>query len=269
MRKKSNIVVGLTTFNNEMLRISVPALGKLRQKFMLIIHNDNPMTTVNRRQIRRLGYCGDLHIINASESVGLMRARMNIVRAAYDIMAPDWFVFCDDDDMLINLDIPDVSDDNYAIIQNALIIRHRVCDLIRAIENPNDIIPDGENIELARPNIGLVGNPIRADILHKMCNVLDSIMDAIQQSDTNIDYCPPVDAIMWSFVNIYAKHKNPNAVPIYMNDIGYIKTEIDTARIKYNRLARPARNVQEQYRRIIAKYDAVFSAALNAAALRG
>ena len=66
MRRKPNIIVGLTTFNNEMLRISVPALGKIRQKFTLIVHNDNPMTTVSRRQIRKLGYCGDLQIINAN-----------------------------------------------------------------------------------------------------------------------------------------------------------------------------------------------------------
>ena len=37
MRKKNNIVIGLTTMGNEMLQISVPALGKLRQKFMLVI----------------------------------------------------------------------------------------------------------------------------------------------------------------------------------------------------------------------------------------
>ena len=33
MRKKTDIVIGLTTFDNERLKISIPALGKLRQKF--------------------------------------------------------------------------------------------------------------------------------------------------------------------------------------------------------------------------------------------
>ena len=78
MRKKNNIIVGLTTFDNEMLRVSVPMLGKIRQKFTLVIYNDNPMTTITRRQIRRLGYCGDLRVINTNENMGLFRARMEL-----------------------------------------------------------------------------------------------------------------------------------------------------------------------------------------------
>ena len=65
MHKKSNIVVGLTTFDNEMLRISVPAIGRMHQKVTLIIFNDNPTTTITRRQIRKIGYSGDLQIINS------------------------------------------------------------------------------------------------------------------------------------------------------------------------------------------------------------
>ena len=39
--------------------------------------------------------------------------------------------------------------------------------------------------------------------------------------------------------------------------------------MKYGRLARPARNADEHKHRVLAKYDAAFTAALNAAALRG
>ena len=138
MRRKPNIIVGLTTFNNEMLRISVPALGKIRQKFTLIVHNDNPMTTVSRRQIRKLGYCGDLQIINANENVGELRARLAIIDAA-QALNPDWIIFCNDDDIMTDIEIPNVSDDNFAIIQNAIILRHRVGDLLRAMECATDI----------------------------------------------------------------------------------------------------------------------------------
>ena len=40
--------------------------------------------------------------------------------------------------------------------------------------------------------------------------------------------------------------------------------------MKYGRLTRPARNVDEHYRRVLGKYDAIFRDALaTAAALRG
>lgn len=269
MRKKSDVIVGMTTFNNEMLRISVPALGKLRQKFTLIIYNDNPSTTVSRRQIRRMGYCGDLHIINCVQNIGIMRARMEIIRAANEIASAQWIVFCNDDDMLTDVEIPNVAPDNFAIIRNAMIIRHRVCDLVRAIENTTDIDVDGENVEIMRPNLGLAGNPVRMGVLNGMRRVAEQVMDAILKIDDGLEYLPPVDTVMWAFVNVYARHQNPNAVPIYMDQTGYIKNAVDSARMKYGRLARPMRNADEQYRRAIAKYTDVFTAALDAAALRG
>ena len=268
MHRKNNIVVGLTTFNNEMLRISVPVLGKIRQKFMLVVYNDNPMTNVTRRQIRRMGYCGDLQVINTNENVGELRARMAIVDAVRT-MNPDWIIFCDDDDLLTNIDIPNVSPDNFAIMQNAIVIKHRVGDLLHAIDNPNEIECDGENIELRRPNMAIAGTPVRANVLIGLGDILRKISDAISDIDDGLDFCPPVDEIMWNFVNIYARSINPDAVPIYMDQTSYIKNDIDTARIKYGRLARPTRNANDQYHRIIDKYNAVLHSALDVAALRG
>lgn len=268
MRRKNNLVVGLTTFHNEMLRISVPALGKLRQKFTLIIYNDNPMTTISRRQIRHLGYCGELLIINTDENLGELRARMTIVDAAHAIN-PDWIIFCDDDDILSDIEIPYVANDNFAIIQNSVVLRHRVGDLLCAMERPSEIDIDGENVELVRPHIGLAGVPIRARIFNEMARIMPDIYDAIQKIDDKIDFCPPVDAMMWNFTNTLARHINPNAVPIYMDKINYIQNKIDTPRIKYGRLARPARNVEEHYQRVLTKYDDALQSALTARAPRG
>lgn len=269
MRKKNNIIVGLTTFDNEMLRVSVPMLGKIRQKFILIIYNDNPMTTITRRQIRRLGYCGDLRVINTNENMGLFRARMEIVNAAHDLDA-GWIIFCDDDDLLMDIEIPNVSDDNFAIIQNALILHHRVGDLLRAMNNPSEIDVDGENVELARPYVAMAGTPVRADILFGVAHMDSGFYDAIKKLDDKLEFVPPVDAMMWRFVNAYAHHMNANCAPIYMDKIGYIKNKLDTVRMKYGRLTRPARNVDEHYRRVLDKYDAIFRDALStAAALRG
>ena len=84
-----DLVVGLTTFNNDMLRLSVPALSRLNGRFYLVVYNDNPTTTVSRRDIRRLGYRGRLRVINGTENIGVLRARMAIINAVdiYDIRA--------------------------------------------------------------------------------------------------------------------------------------------------------------------------------------
>ena len=139
--KKYNLVVGLTTFDVNMLCISVPALGKLDKKFLLIVHNDNPTVTITRHQIRKLGYRGDVRIINSAENVGTFMARMAIVSAALrDAPSATWVVFCDDDDILTDIDIPHVSSDNFAVVRNMAIVRHRVSDLLRVMHDTSDKI---------------------------------------------------------------------------------------------------------------------------------
>ena len=264
MHKKSDIVIGLTTFDNTMLRISVPAIGQIRQKFHLIIFNDNPTTTITRRQIRKLGYCGDLQVINSDENIGEFRARMEIVNAARNLQ-PNWFIFCDDDDILIDADIPNVSDDNFAVIQNAIVLRHRVSDLLRAMENPTDVCPDDENVILLRPHLGLAGTPVRASILFELLKIQEPATNAVLRIVSGLNFVPPIDAIMWNMVNMLAREKNPNAVPIYMNKVNYIKCDLDTPHMKYNRVRKPARNQDKYMRDIIDKCNQAFHDILAAA----
>lgn len=263
--RKNNLVIGLTTFRNEMLRISVSALGKLKQKFLLIIHNDNPATTVSRRQIRKLGYRGPLMIINSLENMGTLRARLAIISAVAKLKhVPEWIIFNDDDDLLINLDVPRANSDIFAIIQNMIVLRRRVVDLFRVMDKPTEYIVDDDNIVLDKPHIGFAGTLIKTDLLIKLATIWTGVIDKIQQIDDGLDYRPPVDAMMWSGVNIFARHINPNAMPIYMDRVNYIATNIDTAIIKYGRPDCPTCNVGEHYARAISRYDAVLRAALNA-----
>ena len=265
MRRKNNIVVGMTTFNTEMLRISIPALGKIRQKFLLILYNDNPMVNISRRDIRRLGYCGDLQVINTNENLGEFKARFEIIKAAQE-HKPDWIIFCDDDDLLTDIEIPNVSKDNFAIIQNAVVLKHRVLDLVKVMENPKELDIDGENVCLIRPHMGLAGTVIRANVLFGLAKIIPDIIEELQKITTKLDFCAPVDDIMWSFVNIYAHHINPDLVPIYMDSVNYIKNDIDTSCMKYGYLAKPARNIAEAYHRALVKYETVLKNALDAAA---
>lgn len=270
LSRKNNIVIGLTTFHNELLRISVPALSRLPRKFLLIIFNDNPLTAVTRRQIRQLGYRGDLQIINSDENIGPMRARMAIVAAASKIKpAPDWIVFNDDDDMIVNLDdAPNVSDDTFAVLQNSLILRNRISNLMLAMNNPEDCQPDGTDIVLDTPHIGFTGTLIRLSVLIGMADVIDKVLPHLVAIDDGLSFRPPLNTIMWNFVCAYARDINPNAAPIYMNRTSQIITDLDCAKTKYGRARWAVRGGGDAVRRVVAKYDAAFAVAL-AAALRG
>ncbi len=268
--RKINLVVGLTTFHNEMLQISVPALGKLNQKFMLIVHNDNPVTTVTKKQIRDLGYNGDIFIINSSENVGTFRARIAITEAIGKLkISPDWIIFNDDDDIITDLTIPDVSNDIFSVVQNSVVIHHRILDLLRAKTNPDNLEIDGDNITLSRPNLGFAGTLIRTNIVIKLFAFLKPLLESIKKLDDGLDFRAPVDAVMRVFLNMYAKFLNPDSAPIYMDKINYIKTDIDSCQIKYEKLNRPVRNISDHYRRALIKYENLMQTALNAAALRG
>ncbi len=231
LNRKNDIIVGLTTFDNEMLRISVPALARVARKFLLIIFNDNPLTTITRRQVRALGYRGELQIINSDENVGTLRARMAIVAAASRVKPrTDWIIFNDDDDMLLNLDVtPNIGDDNFAILQDAIILRNRIAPLIRAMHSGADnLTPDGTDIILDTPHLGFAGTMIRTDLLIGMCDIINDILPQIAQINDKLPHGVPADALMWSLVNIYAHELNPNAAPIYMHQIGQIITDIDS-----------------------------------------
>ncbi len=270
LSRKNNIVVGITTFHNEMLRISVPALGRMARKFLLIIYNDNPLTTVTKRQIRMLGYRGDLQIINSDENIGTMRARMAIVAAALKVKpTPEWIIFNDDDDMLINLDdVPNVSDDTWAVMQNSLILRNRVAGLMRAMGNPEDCHADGTDVMLDKPHIGFTGTMMRMSVMCDMARVVDYALPQIAAMGESLSFRPPVDTIMWNFANMCAKQQNPNAMPIYMDRVNHIITDLDSAQTKYGYARTPRRGGGDAVRRAVAKYDAIFADAM-AAALRG
>lgn len=264
LSRKCNLIVGLTTIHNEMLRISVPALGRLQERFLLVVHNDNPAVRIRRRDIRRLGYRGPLHIINSNARHGILRARMDILTCGLAI-APRaaWIMFVNPDDVVIDTSIPNVRSDNFAVVQNALLCRGRLSDLMRGRDIMNDI--DGENIVLQRPSIGIAGTLLRTDIVRGTFAYVDTILDQIYELDRDLEYAPPVDALMWSFVNMYAHFINPDAAPIFMDRINYIKNGLDHASSYDARPLHPPKAGAARYARAIARYDALIHAALTAA----
>lgn len=268
--KKNRVIVGLTTYYNENLMISVSGLARLGKQAILIIHNDNPDTKVTRRQIRNIGYAGKLYIINSEHNTGLRNSRLAIIDFVKQRkLSTKWFIFLDDDDTLLNLDVPDVTKNHFAIIQNMAVIRTRLIDVLRAIKSPNNIVPDNENIFIVRPHVGLAGTMIRTEYLLQLGDILHEIHTQISDIDESLKFRPPVDISMWSALNIIAHHVNPEAMPIYMDTMNYIATDIDTAAIKYGMPIQPIKNPEKQIMTAITRYDAAVRTALANAAPAG
>ncbi len=263
-RKKVRVIVGLTTYYNENLMISMSGLSRLRGDCVLIIHNDNPDTKVSYQQIRDMGYKGKLYIINSEYNTGLLNSRLSIINFVkqHDIRA-DWFIFVDDDDILLNIDIPNITEKHFAVIQNMLVIRTRIVDVLRAIQNPASISCDEENVYTVRPHIGMAGTLIRKDILLRFATVLHDALPVISDIDESLGFRPPVDIAMWSAMNIIAHDINPDSTPIYMDTVNYIATDVDTAPVKYGLPIQPKKNPKQQIIAAIAKYDAAVRAVLG------
>lgn len=256
-KTKVRVVVGITTFYNDFLGLSVPALRRLPSDFMLIVYNDNPDTVVKRGQIRRLGYSGPLRIINGAQNVGVLQARLNILEYVqkHNII-PQWVVLADDDDILVNIDTPNVGDDNFAVIQNMAVIKSRLVDVMRAMNNPQNCVPDSDNIELVRPHVGLAGTLVRWDAMRRMGDVLRQMQQEISDIDESLSFRPPVDPMMWNALTAIVRNDNPQAMPIYMDAVNYIATNLDRATTKYGMAVSPAKNAIAQIERALAKYDA-------------
>ena len=171
---KSRVIVGLTTYYNENLMISMSGMAQLGKHVTIIIHNDNPETKITRRKIRNMGYKGKLYIINSEHNVGLRNARLNIIDfiQQHNIHA-DWFVFSDDDDILLNVDVPSVGKNHFALIQNMAVIRTRLIDVLRVIKDKNNFFIDLNKIsELSYKNAAIV-------VVTVLLAVLDAVVLAL------------------------------------------------------------------------------------------
>ena len=260
--RKINLVVGLTTFDTQWLRVSVPALAKLRQKIMLIIYNDNPCVRVTRRQIRRLGYRGALRVINGDKNLGTMWARCRIADAVREMRRrPEWITFVDDDDILTNAVVPNVADNVFAVIQDSVEFHGRVADLLRISQCPGTINCMDENIVRTRPNVGFAGMIVRTSAMIYFADKMRDAWGAIAKIDAEYDFRPPTDITMWTLVQRAARQINPNATPIYMDGVNYVKNNLDAGAVKYGLAPNTGRGADTRAARIIARYAELFDAA--------
>jgi hypothetical protein len=221
--KKFDVIVGLTTFNHEMLKISVPALGKLGKKFALVIFNDNPSIKLKRRTVRRLGYRGRLGIINTNENIGVIGARAKILKHTQKCkFDASWILFANDDDAVLSIDVPTVASNNFAILQNSVFVRARTLDLLRILENPTEYTIDDDVMQLIKPHIGFKGTFIRYDIACKFGEILEQNAQQFAHIFEKFNANIPANVLMWSGLNTYVRGAYPEMTPIYMDNTNYM-----------------------------------------------
>lgn len=234
LRKYANVIVGLTTYYNEYLGISIQGLARLGRDFILVIHNDNPDTKITRREIRKMGYNGRVCIINSKCNIGPFQARLEILKYVQEHkILSKWFVFVDDDDILTDIQIPNVEKDKFAIIQNAIIVKYRLVDVLRAMKNPSGLGADDKNTYLVRPHVGLRGTLVRTDAMMRLGNILREHIARIIDIEESVKYRIPADTIMWNALNLIIQHCDKVAQAIYMDATNYIKINIDGTNAKY------------------------------------
>ncbi|MBR4891929.1 MAG: hypothetical protein IKZ34_01975 [Alphaproteobacteria bacterium] len=261
---RSNLIIGMTTYHNEYLELSIPVLGRLKQKFILVIHNDNPAVKITKRYIRKLGYTGKLYFINSAHNVGLLKSRLAILNLIKQKkLHKDWFLFINDDDFLLDAIVPRVSEKNFAIIQNMCLIKNRLIDVLRVSSRKALCDIDNENTVIVQPHISITGTIVRTKYMLLAGELLSSIEEKLYDIDAGLSFMPPTDLIMWNAVNQIAKSIDSDSTPIYMDSVNYVATDIDRTDNRYDIPRRPSKNATTQIERALAKYSAVISAALE------
>lgn len=260
-KEKDYLVVGLTTYNIHLLKLSVPALASLGNHIFLIIHNDNPRYLVTKTMIRHLGFKGKLNIINNKINSGLLSSRLNILSSIEQLKnKPKWMMFVNDDDILLDATIPDNKIDNCAIIQNSVVLRNSLSDLLKYADNPKSYFldHDDENISLNNPNIGLAGTLIQTNVMIACGQRIYTALDKIHTINTGLNFIPPTDEMMWECLNLYIKTFCPNNPPIYMDKVNYILNRLDTCKKKYSKYVVPQKNAEQTYSELLTLYKKTF-----------
>jgi len=225
LSEKKLLSIGLVIKNIEMLRISVPALGSLQKKFLLVINNTDTVHPISKRDVRGYGYRGALHIINQKCETGSLAARIEIINYIRSLKKrPEWTTFIDECDMLTGISIPCVPADNFAVMTNGVEIRGGLTNLMRVMNNPGSYKIDDKNVFLRRPGTDTNGILFRTDALTKTAAVLNMMLEIIGGGKS---VTAPDAGIIFHAVQETVKKSTPNAAPIYMDCVNIVEINPD------------------------------------------
>jgi hypothetical protein len=229
---RKNIIVAITTFDPDALRISLPPLNRFGHNLTLIVHNDNPGITLTPRMVRQIGWRGRIHIINADRNYGEMESRIRIAEFVREKnISGEWMVFVADDDVLLDVSSPSVPDDIFAVLYNATTVSDKITELFKIAPS----WADGTKYGKTGPHFDILGTMVRTNIMIEYCNFLRRNLDRIYEFTNSVKYYPPFGAMMSGGLNAYMHACHKNMSPIYMNKTNYISIKLGRAITKYGR----------------------------------
>ncbi|MBO4583117.1 MAG: hypothetical protein J5714_03635 [Alphaproteobacteria bacterium] len=256
--RKQGLVIAITTYDIDALRISVPPLRRCARDATLVIHNDNPNVELNRQFIRKLGWRGALHIINSKNNLGEFESRIAVLEYIEREKIPcDWVIFVDDDDALIDATVPDVSESTFAIIQNATTISDNITDIFK-------ITPKwtaGSEYGKTGAHFDITGTLIRRDVAIEFANFMREILPEVSKIAHGFKYRVPVGAVMWVGLKTFMRVRHPEMSAIYMNQTNYVSIKLGHDAQKYGLRAVPVTSAKTFNSNVIKKFTEMFERA--------
>ncbi len=205
LNKKEFIIVGITIRNIAFLDICVAALQNTKQNIFVIIHNSDIFNEINPEDLKKYGFKKNIHCINSDNNGS--QSRIDIVQTAKKLkIKSKWIVFCDETDILVNLDKVDIASESFAILQNSVHIYPDLKTVLTLIKNPNYLVDEKFTKTVKRPNFEINGTFFK----------FDSFLSAADKITS--EEIPATDNSIWAML----KSLNANSTPIYMDRINYI-----------------------------------------------
>lgn len=251
-RKKAHLIIAMTTCDMDVLKISVPPLARVAHRTHLVIHNDNPEQKLGIKDIRHLGWRGKITIINSEQNLGELESKIQLINHIKNIPS-NWVMLVDDDDVVINTDIPNVSATTFAIIQNATTLRDNLVDVLRI--NPS--WSTGTKYGTTGPHFDIRGTLVRHNILTEFCDFITPLIPQMQKLAHTVKYRIPTGAILWNGLNTFMHNAHPEMSPIYMGRTNYVVLRLGRATNKYG-LRNAPKNAD-----VLDKYNEMFEIAIK------
>jgi hypothetical protein len=250
-KRKNNLALVMTVFDTDALRISLPPLHRLERFCTLVIYNDNPNQIINRRTIRRMGWHGVLHIINSDKNTGEFESRFNAVKEMRKLkIACDWVMFIDQDDVLLDACVPAVSENIFAVVQNATVLNDNITDMFKITPN----WANGTECGKTRPNFEITGTIIRRTVLDEFTDLMVDILPKLYRDLRHTRYRVPIAQLMWLSLKEFMQVRHPEMMPIYMNRTNYVAIKMGHAAVKYGRRTPMGKTAQVAISETIKKF---------------
>jgi hypothetical protein len=225
--KRQNLVVAIINSDMDAMRVSVPPLRRFGRKFGLVIFNNYADAKFLLRMVRNLGWRRKLQIVNSEKNLSDMDAYIATIDSVRDSkINAEWIMFIGDTDVLIDACVPKVSDDVFAIVQNATTISDSHIDLFKI--NPAWV--RGTDCGKTGPHFEINGTMIRTNVLFEFVDFIRPILIQAKKIIRE-EKCSPSMAI-WEMLNTMMRARHPEMSPIYMNQTNYVAINLGYAGAK-------------------------------------